>query len=330
MSAVPITIATGRYDRTSAIQDGRVPVDGCDVTYLNLDPEELFFRAFRYAEFDVAELSFSSYMMQHQRGVGAYLAIPVFPSRMFRHSGFYIRTDRGIATPADLAGKQVGVAEYQMTAAVWQRGLLSDDFGVAAESIQWRTGGIEQPGRVERAPLTLHRDVPVTAIGPEQTLSGMLASGELDAMVVPRPPSCFVNGAPHVGRLFPDYRAAEQAWYRACGLHPIMHVVGVRRELAERYPWLPSNLFKAFSLAKQLAIADLERLITLSVTLPWVGAELAATRELMGDDFWPYGVDTNRRDIETLIRYSIEQGLMPQPVDVDSLFAASTLTVSKI
>ncbi|MFT5449274.1 MAG: 4,5-dihydroxyphthalate decarboxylase [Gammaproteobacteria bacterium] len=330
MSAVPITIATGRYDRTSAIQDGRAVVEGCDVTYLNLEPEELFFRAFRYAEFDVAELSFSSYILQHQRGVGDYLAIPVFPSRMFRHSGFYIRTDRGIETPADLAGKQVGVAEYQMTAAVWQRGLLSDDFGVAAESIQWRTGGIEQPGRVERSPLTLHRDVPVTPLGAGQTLSGMLASGELDAVVLPRPPSCFVNGAPHVGRLFPDYRAAEQAWYRACGLHPIMHVVGVRRELAEQYPWLPSNLFKAFSLAKQLAVADLERLITLSVTLPWVGAELAATRALMGDDFWPYGVDANRRDIETLVRYSMEQGLIPQPVDVDSLFAPSTLTVSKI
>lgn len=330
MSAIPITIATGRYDRTSAVQDGRVPVDGCDVTYLNLDPEELFFRAFRYAEFDVAELSLSSYILQHQRGVGAYLAIPVFPSRMFRHSGFYVRTDRGISSPADLAGTSVGVAEYQMTAAVWQRGLLSDDYGVAAESIHWRTGGIEQPGRVERAPLTLHRDIDVAPIGPEQTLSGMLASGELDAVIVPRPPSCFTEGAPGVGRLFPDYRAAEQEWYRKTGLHPIMHVVGVRKDLAERHPWLPANLLKAFATAKALAIQDLERLVTLAVTLPWVGAELDATRALMGNDFWPYGVEPNRRELETLMRYGVEQGITPEDLPVESLFAPTTLTVAKI
>ena len=330
MPSIPITIASGRYDRTSAIQDGRVVVAGCDVTYLNLDPEELFFRAFRYAEFDVAELSFSSYILQHQRGIGAYVAIPVFPSRMFRHSGFYVRTDRGIDTPADLAGKRVGVAEYQMTAAVWQRGLLSDDYAVAPESIHWRTGGIEQPGRVERAPLTLHRDIDVAPIGPEQTLSGMLADGALDAVIVPRPPSCFVNGTPGVGRLFPDYRSVEQAWYRSTGLHPIMHVVGVRKDLAERHPWLPGNLFKAFSAAKEMAIGDLERLVTLSVTLPWVGAELAATRELMGHDFWPYGVEPNRRDVETLIRYGVEQGVTPEAVEVDPLFAPTTLTVAKI
>jgi len=330
MTPVPITIATGRYDRTAAIQDGRVPVDGCEITYLNLDPEELFFRAFRYAEFDVAELSLSSYVLQHQRGVGAYVAIPVFPSRMFRHSGFYVRTDRGIEGPADLAGREVGVAEYQMTAAVWQRGLLSDDYGVAPESIHWRTGGIEQPGRVERAPLTLHTGVRVTPIGAGQTLSGMLAAGDLDALVVPRPPSCFTRGAPGVGRLFPDYRAAEQAWYRTSRLHPLMHVVGVRKDRVARFPWLPGNLYKAFAAAKALAVADLERLVTLSVTLPWVGAELAATRELMGEDFWPYGVEPNRREMETLIRYGVEQGLTPETVAVDALFAPSTLAMAKI
>ena len=330
MTPIPITIATGRYDRTLPVQDGRVPVDGCTVTYLNLDPEELFFRAFRYAEFDVAELSFSSYLLQHQRGVGAYTAIPVYPSRMFRHSGFYVRTDRGIDRPQDLAGRSIGVAEYQMTAALWQRGLLSDEYGVAADSIIWRTGGTEQPGREERAPLTLHKNIEVRPIGAGQTLSGMLASGEIDAMAVPRPPSCFVNGAPHVGRLFPDYRSAEQAYYRKTKLHPIMHLLGVRSTLLERYPWLASNLYKAFRQAKALAINDLERLITLAVTLPWVGAELEATRDILGHDVWPYGVNENRREIETLLRYSEEQGIIAQAVDVDGLFAASTLAVAKI
>ncbi|MBT5812209.1 MAG: ABC transporter substrate-binding protein [Rhodospirillaceae bacterium] len=329
MGDIPITIATGDYDRTRPIRDGRVAVEGCDVTYLPMEAGEIFFRALRHQEFDVCELSFSNYMTQKQRGVAGYIAIPVFLSRIFRHSGIYIRTDRGIDTPEDLRGRTVGVQEYPMTAAVWQRGMLQDEYGVAPGDIRWRTGGMEQPGRVERTPFIPPDGVDVTPIPVEATLSAMFEDGELDALITPGAPSCFHRGAPNIGRLFPDYRAAEQAYYAKTGLHPIMHLVVVRESLAERYPWLCANLYKAFREAKRLAIADLEKLGTLALSLPWVGAELEATRALLGDDFWPYGVTENARDIETLIRYSFEQGLTERRLEVEELFAASTFDVSK-
>ena len=330
MVNVPITIAAGDYDRTRAIRDGRVTVDGCDVTYLTLRPEELFFRAVRYAEFDVCELSFSTYLMQTQRGDSAYIAIPVFLSRLFRHSGFYVRTDRGINGPGDLKGKTVGVPEYQVTAAVWQRGLLKDECGIEAWEIKWRTGGLEQPGREERVPLRLPDAYDYQRIPRDKTLSGMLEAGELDAIIAPPVPSCLRRGAPNVARLWPDYRAVEQDYYRRTGLHPIMHLVGVRKNLVERYPWLPANLYKAFGQAKDMAIADLEYITALNIMLPWVGAELEASRHVLGVDFWPYGLEPNRKEIEALIRYSHEQGLTEPGYTPDELFAETTLAVAKV
>lgn len=330
MGGVRLTIATDNYDRIRPIVDGRVPIDGCDPVYLLLEPEEMFFRTARYAEFDVCEMSFSTYMMQKARGESPYIAVPVFLSRAFRHSGFYIRTDKGIDGPADLRGRTVGVPEYQITAAVWQRGLLQDEYGVRPEEIAWRTGGIEQPGREERAPWTPPAGVDVQRIPNDKTLSGMLAAGDLDCVIVPRAPSCFTQGAPGVGRLFPDFRAAEQAYFRKTGLHPIMHVLGVKQALVDQYPWLPNNLYKAFRTAKDMAVAALERTITLYVTLPWVGAELAATRDVLGPDIWPYGVEKNRADIEALMRYSHEQGLAEKILPVEDLFAASTLHSARI
>ncbi len=330
MSDIPITIATGDYDRTRPIRDGRVTVEGCDVTYLSMPSGELFFRAIRHQEFDVCELSFSNYMTQKQRGATGYTAIPVFLSRVFRHSGFYIRTDRGIKTPEDLRGRTVGVPEYPMTAAVWQRGMLQDEYGVAPGEIHWRSGGMEQPGRVPRSPFTPPDGVEVTPIAAGETLSAMLAEGDIDALITPQPPSCFVRGAAHVGRLFPEYRAAEQAYYAKTGLHPIMHLVAVRESLAERHPWLCASLYKAFREAKRLAIADLEKIGSLALSLPWVGAELEATRALLGDDFWPYGVSENAKDIETLIRYSHEQGLTERRLSVEELFAATTFEYAKL
>lgn len=330
MANVPITIAAGDYDRTRAIRDGRVKVDGCEVTYLTLQPEELFFRAVRYAEFDVCELSFSTYLMQTQRGDSAYIGIPVFISRLFRHSGFFVRTDRDIKGPQDLRNKTVGVPEYQVTAAVWQRGLLKDEHGIEAWELKWRTGGVEQPGREERARLELPKKYDYRRIPSDKTLSGMLETGELDAMISPAVPSCLKRGAPNVARLWPNYRAVEQDYFKRTGLHPIMHLIGVRKSLVERYPWLPANLYKAFRAAKDIAIADLEYLTALNITLPWAAAELEATRQVLGHDFWPYGVEPNRKTIETLIRYSHEQGLTAPALTVEDLFAPSTLAVAKI
>ncbi|HXQ51113.1 MAG TPA: hypothetical protein VN802_08480 [Stellaceae bacterium] len=179
---IPITIACGDYDRTRALKDGRVPVEGCDVTYIPLEPEEVFFRAFRYQEFDVCELSFSSYLRITDSGESAYIGIPAFVSRVFRHSGIYIRTDRGIKAPRDLIGKTIGLPEYQITAVVWMRGILQDEYGVKPTDIHWRSGGIEQPGRDERTPLAPIPGLDLKPIPSDKTLSGMLASGEIDAM----------------------------------------------------------------------------------------------------------------------------------------------------
>ena len=329
MANIHITVATNDYDRTRAVKDGVVPVDGCDVTYLNMLPEEMFFRAVRYAEFDVTELSFSTHILQTQRGDSQYLGVPVFLSRVFRHSGFYIRTDRGIESGSDLKGKTVGVPEYQMTAAVWQRGLLKDEFGIEPWEVAWRTGGLEEAGREERTPIALPEQFDCRRIAPDQTLSTMLETGELDAVISPPMPSCLQRGAPNVGRLWPDYRSVEQDYHRRTGIFPIMHILGVKKSLVAEYPWLPANLYKAFKAAKELAIRDLEVIGALKVSLPWVGAELSETRDLMGPDVWSYGVTENRQDIEALIRYSAEQGLTEPGLAPEDLFAETTLQTAR-
>lgn len=330
MADVKITIATADYDRTRAIRDGRVQVEGCDVTYLPLEAEEVFFRAFRYAEFDVSELSFSSYLLQTTRGDCPYIGIPAFVSRVFRHSGFYIRTDRGIKTPADLKGKLVGLPEYQMTAPVWMRGLLKDEYGVDPRDIHWRSGGQEEAGRDERTPLTLTNGVDLQPIPTDQTLCKMFVEGKLDALVTARAPSVFVNGAPNIGRLFPNYREVEKAYYKKTGLFPIMHLIGVKKSLVAQYPWLPGSLYKAFCQAKAYAMRDVRELAALMVTLPWVEAEALETMALMGGDYWRYGVAENKKEIEAITRYSYEQGLATRKLTAEDLFAKSTFEVSKI
>lgn len=330
MGDIPITIACGDYDRTRPISDGRVTVEGCAVTYLPMEPEEIFFRAVRYREFDVCEMSFSSFTLQRARGETHYIGLPVFISRVFRHSGIYIRTDRGIKRPEDLKGRLVGVPEYQMTAAVWIRGMLQDEYGVKAADIRWRNGGLEQPGRDERAAIPDPPGIELRSIPAGDTLSKMLEVGEIDAIVTARAPSCFDRGAPNVARLFPDYRTVEQAYFRKTGLFPIMHLVVVRQSLAERNPWLPASLFKAFLAAKEIALEEVARTVALNVTLPWVGAEADATKAVMGADYWPYGIAENAKAIAALTRYSHEQGLSPRALKAEDLFAPSTFAVSRI
>jgi 4,5-dihydroxyphthalate decarboxylase len=257
MVEIPITIACGNYDRTRPIMDGRVKVEGCAVTYLPLYPEEIFFRAFRYHEFDVSELSFSSYLRTVADGSSAYVGIPAFVSRIFRHSGIYIRRDAGIEAPANFRGKRVGVPEYQITAVVWMRGLMQHEYDVAPSDIPWRSGGQEEPGRGERTPLKPIPGLDLAPIPDDRTLVGMLRDGELDALFTARPPSSFLRGEPHIARLFPNTRQAELAYFKTTGLFPIMHLVGIRNSLLAQYPWLATSLYKAFCEAKALAMADL-------------------------------------------------------------------------
>ena len=330
LSQLPLTFACGDYDRVRAIKDGRVAVEGCDVNFLALEPEEVFFRAFRNAEFDVTEMSFSSYLIQTARGDCAYVGIPAFVSRIFRHSGIYIRTDRGIAAPADLRGKRIGLPEYQMTAPVWMRGMMQDEYGVRPEEIVWRSGGQEQPGRDERTPLAPIPSLDLKPIPADATLSGMLAAGELDALFTARAPSCFLRGAPNVARLFPDYKAVERAYWTKTGLFPIMHLMGIRKTLVARNPWLATSVYKAMLAAKDIAMREVMDVTALYTTLPWVEAEARETLALMGADYWRYGAGESAADIDAITRYSYEQGLSSRRLHAADLFVPSTFEMSKI
>ena len=330
MVEVPITIACGNYDRTRALMDGRVKVEGCAVTYLPLYPEEIFFRAFRYQEFDVCELSFSSHIRTVAAGTSAYAGIPAFVSRMFRHSGIYVRADSGIAVPDDLRGKRIGVPEYQITAVVWMRGMLQHEYSVAPAEIHWRSGGQEEPGRDERTALKPIPGIDLEPIDRNETLVGLLRDRKLDALFTARAPSSFLRGEPHIRRLFGDTRSAEQTYYKRTRLFPLMHLVGIRRELVEKYPWLPTSVYKAFCEAKALAMTDLLDVNALTVTLPWLIPEAEATMAIMGKNFWAYGVHDNMREITTLTQYVQEQGLTDRRVAVEELFHPSMFEISKV
>jgi 4,5-dihydroxyphthalate decarboxylase len=330
MVEVPVTIACGNYDRTQAIRDGRVKVEGCAVTYLPLYPEEIFHRVFKFQEFDISEMSFSSYLRTVSAGTSDYTAVPAFVSRIFRHSGIYVRKGAGITRPEDLRGKRIGVPEYQITAVVWMRGMMQHEYGVSPSEIHWRSGGQEESGRHERTPLKPIKGVDLQPIKDHQTLVGMLRDGELDALFTARAPSSFLNGEPHIARLFPATRQAEQAYFKKTGLFPIMHLVGIRKTLVEQYPWLPTSVYKAFCEAKALAMADLRDVNALMVTLPWLEAETAETMAVMGRDFWKYGIAENMPEITALTGYAYEQGLIARKVAVEELFACSTFEISKI
>jgi 4,5-dihydroxyphthalate decarboxylase len=330
MSRLPITIATWDYDRVRALTDRRVEVEGCDVNYLTMPVEECFERAYFHGEFDVAEIGFSPYLITLSRGTAPYVAVPAFLSRMFRHSAIYIRNDRGIEKPSDLRGKITGVPEYQMSAAMWARGFLHDEYGVEPADMNWVQGGLEQAGRRDKFPLNLPKNFPLKSAPPDKSLSQMLADGSLDAVFTARRPSCFISGHPQVTRLFPDYRSAERDYYKRTGIFPIMHAVGIRRDLHDKQPWLAASIYKAFVAAKRFADADLAETTALKIGLPWVNAELDATREAMGEDFWSYGVATNRKTLTAMARYSYEQGLAVRELTVEEMFAESTLNDTRV
>ncbi len=317
------------YDRTRALFDGRVAIEGCDVTAVPLEPEEAFHRAFRFAEFDVSELSMSSHTLMTSRGQNTYVGIPAFVSRLFRHSGIYVRTDR-IRKPEDLRGKRIGVPEYQMTANVWIRGSLEDDYAVKPTDIHWRQGGLEESGRGERTPIKLPADVDFQPVPHTQTLNALLEAGEIDGLISARAPSCFLRGAANVGRLFPDYRRTEENYFRRTKIFPVMHIVGIRKELVSAHPWLAASVMKAFIKAKALAMAELGQIGHLFVSLPWSVSEYQSARALMGDDFWSYGFEANKHVLETFTRYHHAQGLSARKVAPEELFAASSLDLSKI
>lgn len=321
-----LSIAVGPYDRMRPLIDGEVAIDGVDPVVMTYTPEEMFFRAFRHAEFDVCELSMSSQVLKVSRGENAYVGIPVFPSRAFRHTSIYVRTDR-IARPEDLRGRRIGVPEYQLTANVWARAILKDDHGLGAEDVTWVQGGIDDPRRTEKIKLALPPSIRVEPAPEGDTISAMLDRGDLDGFIAPRPPS---SRNPDVGWLFRDPTATAKDYYRRTRIFPIMHVIGVRRTLVEKHPWLPASLLKAFEASKALALARLGDTSATKVTLPFVEEQLKAARALMGEDFWSYGVERNRHVVEAFLRHHHEQGLSSRLVGLDEMFVPSTFEVSRL
>ncbi len=327
MNDLKLSIAMGDYDRTRPLVDGRVRIDGVDPTCMLLSPEEMFFRAFRNHEFDVSELSISSYCVSVAKGDPHYVAIPVFLSRAFRHTSIYIRTDRGIEKPQDLKGKRIGIAEYQLSANVWARGILEDGYGVKPSDIIWIRGGMDTPGRPEKIKLDLPADIRIEEAGADTTLNQMLANGEIDAFIGPRWPRCFDEGHPQVVRLFSDSVSAAESLYERTGIFPIMHVLGLRRSLAAENPWLPNALLKGFSRAKAIAQAALNDTSAAKATMPFVEDNLERAKRLMGPDFWSYGMQKNAHVLEAFFDLHFRQGLSPRRVTVEETFHPATLEV---
>ena len=323
MAKLQLSVAMGDYDRTRALLDSRVQIDGVDPVYMTLYPEEMFFRAMRSQEFDICELSFSSYTVKTANGDCPYIAVPVFLSRAFRHTSIYVRKDR-IHQPVDLKGKRIGLPEYQLSANVWARAILQDDYGVHPEDVTWVRGGIETPGRPEKIALKLPPGVKLESAPADTTISDMLDRGEIDGFMAPRPPSAHVLANPNVGWLFEDPTATAKDYYKRTQVFPIMHVVGVRKTLAEQHPWLPGAVFKAFSQSKAAALEALSDTSATKVTLPFVEEQLKAARETMGEDYWSYGVAPNRQTLETFLRHHHAQGLSSRRLAVEEIFHPAT------
>ena len=324
-----LTIATGLYDRTAALHDGRIRPEGVDATWLALNVEQIFWRMLQHAEFDASECSLASYVIRRDQGHRDLVAIPVYLSRTFRHDCIYVNADAGIRQPKDLVGRRVGVPEYQITAAVFARGLLADDFGVDPRQIEWLQGGLEEPGRVPHTKVEVP-DVRIGMVPSDKTLARMLEDGELDALISPRVPSTFRNRGGKVVRLFSDPWAEARDYHARTKVFPIMHLVVIRAALVEANPWLPQTLARAFAAAKAIADANLRETAALPVSLPFLVEHYEQTAALMGDDFWPYGVEPNRPTLEAFTRYAHEQGLIRERPAIEDLFPASTQRTSRL
>ncbi len=324
MTRLNLSLACWGYDRTEALQSGLVKPDGIDLNFQTLEVEETFFRMLRNKEFDVAELSMSSYCVTLGRDNPQFIAIPVFPSRFFRHSCIFVSAKSGIRTAKDLVGKRIGVPEYQMTAPVWIRGILQDEYGIDPSSVTYVTGGEETPGRDEKLKLNLPEKFRVEPIGSTQTLTHMLADGEIDALHTARAPSTFYSEPDKVQRLFPDFVEVEKAYFKKTNIFPIMHVVAIRRDVYEKNRWIAQALFKAFNQAQKLTYEQLRVSASLKTMLPWQIAMVEDTIATMGAEWWPYGIERNRHVIETFARYHNEQGLSPRQLTVEEMFAPET------
>jgi 4,5-dihydroxyphthalate decarboxylase len=313
---LPLTLAIHPYDHVRGLRP-----QGVDLTVLELPIEEIFFRFTKFLEWDASEMSFGktvSLMSQPSPGI---MPIPVFPSRVFRHSAIYVSRNSGISKPKDLEGRRVGIPEWAQTAGIYCRGLLQHEYGVDLARIEWYQAGVHQPGRVEKVQLNLPKGVRITPV-PDKTLAQMLASGELDAAISARDP----GGT----RLFQDYLELEEAYFRKTRIYPIMHVIVLRRDVYERDRWVAMNLFKAFAETTRHSMQQLVDIGLSHVPMPWVAEHARRWREIAGEDFWPYGIEPNRPTLEAFLQYAFEQGVAARHLKVEELFAPETRESFKI
>jgi 4,5-dihydroxyphthalate decarboxylase len=331
---LPITVAGYRYDRVEALVDGRVSIEGCSLTFQKGSIGDLNTHVFNGPQtIEVTEVGLHPYMLAFANdGFRDYSLLPIFPLRTFRHKSVFIRTDRGIERPEDLRGKVIATPGYSSSSLTWIRGIFEDEYGVKPEDIEWVVSSKTSDaasGKASKQENVIPEGLTVRE-GPQGLdESDLLESGEVDALFHAVEPRAYVEGDPIVARLFADYRQVERAYFAKTGIFPIMHVVAVRDDVIEEHPWLPQAVFEAYSRAKQMNFDHLNKLGWAMVSLPWFSQEFEETRELMGDNYWPYGIAPNRKTLETLFRYSYEQGLASRELTIEELFHPSTLEFSE-
>ena len=324
MANLRLTLACGPYDRTQAIIDDVVRPEGIDLTYLALQPAEIFWRQLQYREFDVSEMSMSNYTTLTATALAKgetppFIAIPVFPSRVFRHGYFFVNPDKGFKTPKDFEGKRGGVPEYSMTAAVFMRGLMQHEYGVDLKSIEWLQG------RTDRLGHKLPADIRVKQGDPAVELGDLLERGEIDFLMTANNPLAFWRGSPKVQRLFPNYVELEKDYYKRTKIYPIMHTVVIKRAIYDRDPWVALSLYKAFAAAKERCYRMLQEAGSPKVSFAWLQPLIEEEQRIFGRDWYPYGVEANRPTLTALTQYAFEHGLSPRQLKLEELFAPSTL-----
>jgi 4,5-dihydroxyphthalate decarboxylase len=317
---VPLTLAVGDYDHVRDLASGTVQPDGIDLTCLVFARvEEMFFRFLHFREWEVSEVSLGAYAANLSRGHEDLVAIPAFPARAFRHSAIYVRADGSIREPGELAGSRVGVPAWSQTAAIWVRGLLAHQFGLRLEEVAWYQGGVDEPGREEPVEIDLPAGIRLEVVR-NRSLNEMLVGRELDAVISARPPRAFLENTGEVRRLIDDHPAAEADYYRVTSIFPIMHVVAIRRDAFDSHPWIAVNLLQAFERAKRRSLSRVLEQTVPHVPLPWAPFQAREAQELLGEDFWPYGIDANRAALEALLDYAFEQGVCRRRLSCDELF----------
>ena len=326
MDKVALTLAIGDYEHTRDLASGRVTVQGATLNVLTLPPEEAFFRFTHFREWEVSEMSMGKYVSLRSQGDDGIAAIPVFPSRVFRHSMIYVRDGGGIARPEQLKGAQVGVPEWAQTAVIYARGYLARQVGVPLESVDWVQAGVNEAGRVEKVKLKLPEGVRLRS-EPARSLNDMLLAGDLDAILSARPPRDLGKG---IRRLFPDYEASEEAYFRETGIFPIMHVIVVKTDVLGRHPWLAMNLYKAFEEAKRRSVERLSDITASHAPFAWLAPYAERMKALFGEDFWPYGLERNRKTLQAFVDFAFEQGVCHRRVALEELFPPQVLTSFKV